>query len=421
MNIKAPKGTQDIMPEEVYKWHFVESKLREICDKFGYKELRTPTFEHTELFKRGVGETTDVVQKEMYTFEDKKGRSITLKPEGTAPVVRSFVEASMASNPQPIKLYYLTPCFRYEKPQAGRLREFHQFGIEAFGSTAPSIDAEVMMLADRVFTEFGIKDVILNINSIGCPTCRAEYQKKLKEFLNDKKSDLCTTCQERFDKNPMRILDCKVESCQEKIVGAPLMLDYICDECREHFEEVKTYLELAEIKYEVNPKIVRGLDYYNKTAFEFISNNIGAQGTVCGGGRYDGLVKQIGGPEVSGIGFGMGIERLILVIENSGITIPRPNDCEVFIVALGENAKKEAFKFVQKLRNKNISADLDHLNRSAKAQFKYSNKIGSKINITIGDNELERNIAMVKQMETGVQEEVSLETLVEYIENITRG
>lgn len=421
MNIKAPKGTQDIMPEEVYKWHFLENKLREICEKFGYRELRTPTFEHTELFKRGVGETTDVVQKEMYTFEDKKGRSITLKPEGTAPVVRSFVESSMASNPQPTKLYYITPCFRYEKPQAGRLREFHQFGVEAFGSSEPTIDAEIMILADRVFREFGIKDVLLNINSIGCPTCRAKYQEILKAFLSEKKDKLCQTCQERFDKNPMRILDCKVETCQNEIEGAPLMLDYICEECQNHFEEVKDYLNAANINFEVNPKIVRGLDYYTKTAFEFVSHNIGAQGTVCGGGRYDGLVEQIGGPKVSGIGFGMGLERLLLVLENSGFEIPKPNNCQVFFVSLGEAARKTVFKMVQEMREENISADMDHLARSAKAQFKYSNKLGSQFNITIGDTELEKEMAMVKNMETGQQEEIAFNQLTGYIQNLIRG
>lgn len=421
MNIKAPKGTQDIMPEEVYKWHFLENKLREICEKFGYRELRTPTFEHTELFKRGVGETTDVVQKEMYTFEDKKGRSITLKPEGTAPVVRSFVESSMASNPQPTKLYYITPCFRYEKPQAGRLREFHQFGVEAFGSSEPTIDAEIMILADRVFREFGIKDVLLNINSIGCPTCRAKYQEILKAFLSEKKDKLCQTCQERFDKNPMRILDCKVETCQNEIEGAPLMLDYICEECQNHFEEVKDYLNAANINFEVNPKIVRGLDYYTKTAFEFVSHNIGAQGTVCGGGRYDGLVEQIGGPKVSGIGFGMGLERLLLVLENSGFETPKPNNCQVFFVSLGEAARKTVFKMVQEMREENISADMDHLARSAKAQFKYSNKLGSQFNITIGDTELEKEMAMVKNMETGQQEEIAFNQLTGYIQNLIRG
>lgn len=421
MKLIAPKGTQDVLPNEVYKWHYVESMIKEVCREFGYKELRTPTFEHTELFKRGVGESTDVVQKEMYTFLDKKQRSITLKPEGTASVVRAYVERKLNAGPQPTKVYYITPCFRYERPQAGRMREFHQFGVEAFGAKDATIDAEVISIANRLFEKFGLKNIELNINSIGCPTCRAIYHEKLKAFLDTKIDKLCSTCNDRYTTNPMRILDCKVPACQDELVDAPLMLDYLCDDCLEHFEQVKKYLDNIEVSYVVNPRIVRGLDYYTKTAFEFISKDIGSQGTVCGGGRYDKLVHEIGGSETPGIGFGMGIERLLLTLENSGIQIPNEESTDIFVVTLGEAARMKGFEIVYKLRKLGYSAELDHLARSAKAQFKYSNKIGSKVNITLGDQELEKNIAMVKDMNASDQSEVNLNEIYEKVKEILGG
>ncbi|MGL5752050.1 MAG: histidine--tRNA ligase, partial [Paraclostridium sp.] len=312
MLTKAPRGTKDITPKDSYKWNYVENKFREVCALFGYDEIRTPVFEHTELFQRGVGETTDVVQKEMYTFEDKGNRSMTLKPEGTAGVVRAFIENKMYADTQPTKLYYQTPCFRYERPQAGRQRQFHQFGIETLGSDKPSIDAEVIALAVQFFNELGLNNLETCINSVGCPTCRAEYNAKLKEYLEAKSDVLCETCNERKEKNPMRVIDCKNPVCKENIVDIPYMIDNLCDECTDHFGKVQEYLNEMDINYKVDKTIVRGLDYYKKTAFEIISNDIGAQSTVCGGGRYDGLVEQLGGPKgVSGIGFALGVERLL--------------------------------------------------------------------------------------------------------------
>lgn len=415
MLTRRPKGTKDVLKDEVYKWRYVEKVFADVCKNFGYEEIRTPVFEHTELFKRGVGEATDVVQKEMYTFEDKGNRSITLKPEGTAPVVRAFIENKLYADAQPTKLFYNTPCFRYERPQAGRLRGFHQFGIEAFGTDKPSIDAEVISVVSVFFNRLGLENIELNINSIGCPKCREEYSKILRDYLSDKIEDLCDTCKVRFEKNPMRILDCKRKSCKELIENPPYMVDHLCGECEEHFNKVKEYLNIAGVEYKVNPKIVRGLDYYTKTAFEFISKEIGAQSTVCGGGRYDGLVEEIGGPSTPGIGFGMGIERLLLTIENHNIELPKPDDLDIFIVTIGEKAEKEAFRILFDLRNEGISADKDHLGRSIKAQFKYSDKINSTYTIVIGDDEIDNDVVTLKNMRTGEQGEINLSKLIEVI------
>lgn len=337
---KAPRGTKDILPRDVYRWRFVEEKFIEICRDFNYKEIRTPTFEHTELFERGVGETTDIVEKEMYTFIDKGGRSITLKPEGTAPVVRAFIENNIYAEQQPSKFYYIIPAFRYERPQSGRLREFHQFGIESFGSSDPAIDAEVISLAVNFFSRLGINDLKLHINSVGCPECRRTYNAALKEYLKPKLQELCTDCRSRYERNPMRVLDCKVDS--NRLKDAPIMLDYLCDDCKAHFNKLKEYLDILGIGYEIDPRIVRGLDYYTKTAFEIISENIGSQGTVCGGGRYDGLVKECGGPDVPGIGFGLGIERLLSVLDAYGIKIPEPKPLDVYVAPVGDEVKKTA-------------------------------------------------------------------------------
>ena len=415
MLVKIPKGTKDVISKESYKWQYIEGVFKEVCEKFGYKEVRTPAFEHTELFKRGVGETTDVVQKEMYTFEDKAGRSITLKAEGTAPAARLYIENKLYADPQPTKVFYITPVFRYEKPQKGRFREHHQLGIEAYGSNSPSIDAEVISVVAEIYRRLGIEDIELRINSIGCPTCRNKYNEALRKYLEPKLDNLCETCNSRYEKNPMRILDCKNDKCQEQIEDAPLMIDYLCDECSDHFEAVKDYLDSLDIKYVVDPRIVRGLDYYTKTAFEFVSTEIGAKSTVCGGGRYNGLVEQLGGKSTPAVGFGMGIERLLLTLENKNIEIPKPEELNVFIVTLGDNAKKEGFKLLYELRKNNISADKDHLDRSVKAQFKYSNKLNAMFTIVIGDDELEKGVVNLKNMQNGEQEEVEINKLTETI------
>ena len=418
MLTKAPRGTKDITPKDSYKWNYVENKFREVCSLYGYEEMRTPVFEHTELFKRSVGDTTDIVQKEMYSFTDKGDREITLKPEGTAGVVRAFIENKLYADTQPTKLFYMTPCFRYERPQAGRQRQFHQFGIETLGSDKPSIDAEVIALAVQFFNEVGLKDLAVSINSVGCPVCRPKYNEKLKAYLETKVDVLCETCLDRKDKNPMRVIDCKNPVCQENLTDIPFMVDNLCEECEDHFTKVKTYLDEMDVKYIVDKKIVRGLDYYKKTAFEIISNDIGSQSTVCGGGRYDGLVEQIGGPKgVSGIGFGLGVERLLLTLENNNIEIQNSMSTDIFIVTIGDEAKTKSFKLLKDLRYNHISADNDHLDRSVKAQFKYSDKINSKFTIVIGEDELKNDSATLKNMSTSEQTTVKLSELVEELKN----
>lgn len=413
MLTKAPRGTKDVLTSESYKWQYLEKTFKEICKNFGYGEIRTPIFEHTELFERGVGETSDVVQKEMYTFFDKGERSITLKPEGTSSVVRAFVENKIYTESQPTKVYYVTPCFRYERPEAGRLRQFHQFGVEAFGSDEAALDVEVMSLVDTFFKKLGLKNIDLHINSIGCPKCREEYNRKLRDYLSEKIDDLCSTCDSRYEKNPMRILDCKTPSCKEKTTDAPLMIDNLCDCCEEHFGKVKEYLKLSDVEFVVDAKIVRGLDYYTKTAFEFISNDIGSQGTVSGGGRYDGLVSELGGPSTPSVGFGMGIERLLLTLENNNIEIPKEDELDLFIVTMGEEAEQVAFKLLANLRRHGISADKDYLSRGMKAQFKYANKVNAKYTVVIGESEIEKNVVTLKDMESGEQKEVSIDQLID--------
>lgn len=406
MAIQAQKGTKDMLPNDAYKWHYIEEKLRKISAEYGIREIRTPMFEATELFKRGVGETTDVVQKEMYTFEDKGGRSITLKPEGTAPAVRAFIENSLYADAQPTKMFYFTPCFRYEKMQKGRLREFHQYGIEVFGSQEASIDAEILSLVMRALTEeFGIKGLSLNINSLGCPKCRAKFNEALKQYLKENYDNLCETCKTRFEKNPMRIIDCKEKRCKEIVKEAPSILDYICEECSDHFSKLKAYLDVMGIEYNIDPQIVRGLDYYSKTVFEVIKNGL----TVCGGGRYDYLVEEIDGPKTPAMGFALGLERLLLVLDEEGIEIPEPVRCEVYIGSMGDNAKLEAMKLAFNLRKAGIKAEIDHLGKSVKAQMKYANKIGAEYTFVIGDSEIEENKIKIKRMSDGEQFEVSLD------------
>lgn len=411
---KAPRGTKDITPKDVYKWHYVEKKFREICALYGYEEIRTPIFEHTEVFARSVGDTTDVVQKEMYSFTDRGDRQLSLKPEGTAGVIRSFIENKMYADTQPTKLYYITPCFRYERPQAGRQRQFHQFGIEVLGSDGPSVDAEVISLAVQFFNEMGLKNLSVNINSVGCPTCREEYNRKLKEYLDKKVDVLCETCLERKDKNPMRVIDCKNSHCKENLQDIPFMIDHLCDDCKEHFEKLQTYLKEMDINYVVDKTIVRGLDYYKKTAFEIISNDIGSQSTVCGGGRYDGLVEMLGGPKgISGIGFGLGVERLLLTLENNNIEIENPKSTDIYIATIGDAAKTKSFKLIKDLRSNHISADNDHLDKSLKAQFKYSDKLNAKYTVVIGDDELANDTATLKNMKTSEQTTIKLSELVD--------
>lgn len=400
--IIAPKGTKDVTPSEAFKWHFVEDTIKERADIYGYREMRTPTFEYTELFQRGVGDTTDVVQKEMYTFTDKGGRSLTLKPEGTAGAVRSFVEHGLYNSALPLKAYYFTPVFRYERPQAGRYREHHQFGAEVFGATEPTMDAELIAFALDIISSFGINELSLCINSIGCPKCRAEYNAALKEYMNSRREELCSTCRERLDKNPLRILDCKVPSCGEIAANAPVILDYLCDDCREHFEKLKQLLDAAGIAYTVDPHIVRGLDYYVRTVFEIIYTQPGGDKiTVCGGGRYDGLSAQISDVSVASAGFGMGLERLIMVLENAGILPPDDDNCRVFIASMGQRAETEAFTLAQRLRALGIRAEINHCKRSLKAQMKYADKIRAQSVIVIGDNEVDGDVYTVKDMASG--------------------
>lgn len=409
---KAIKGTKDVLPNESYKNQYIEATCLGVAENFGYKEMRTPVFEHTELFQRGVGDTTDVVQKEMYTFDDKGGRSITLRPEGTAGAARAFLENGLSNEALPQKICYLTSCYRYEKPQAGRLREFHQFGIECFGATSPLADAEMISLAKQIFDELGIKDLHLELNSIGCPECRAEYHKALKEYFSQYKDKLCDTCNDRLERNPMRILDCKSPVCSEIAKGAPVVLDYLCDECREHFKKVKSYLDAANIEYIVNPQIVRGLDYYTKTVFEFVSDAIGSQGTVCGGGRYDGLLEELGGQHTPSLGFAMGLERLQLVMEAQGCNFPEPSRPDLFIVAMGEKATLKAVEIAKDMRDEGFSVVYDLNGRSLRAQMKYADKLGAKFNVVIGDNEVENKVVSLKDMATGESSEINLDTFV---------
>ncbi len=413
--IQAIKGTYDILPKDSAKWQYVEKVAAEVCRSFGYDEIRIPVFEYTGLFARGVGDTTDVVQKEMYTFEDKGGRSLTLRPEGTSGVVRSVLEHNLLEDALPVKLFYTLTCYRNEKPQAGRYREFRQFGIEAFGSSDNSLDAEIISLAVTFLKKVGLKNFTVNINSIGCPVCRKKYNEALKAFLAERLDKLCYTCKTRFDKNPMRILDCKEEECKKLVEGAPVLLDYICDECREHFEGLKSNLDTLGIEYNIDEGIVRGLDYYTKTVFEIKSSDLGAQSTVCGGGRYDGLVQQLGGKPTPGIGFGLGLERLILCLEAQESEVGEKNVPDIFVCELGEKAKQFGIKLVYDLRQKGVAAQRDCMGRSLKAQMKYANKIGAKYTTAIGDNEIESGKCMLKNMETGESCEIEIKDIEKQI------
>jgi len=406
--IQRPNGTEDVIPKNIYKWHTIEKVAREVAEKYGFKEIRIPTFENTNLFLRSVGETTDVVQKEMYTVIAKESK-FTLRPEGTAGAVRLVMQNGLLNEPMPQRLYYILPCFRHERPQAGRLREFHQFGLEMIGSKSPIADAEVISLAKNFIDRLGLKNIALYINSIGCPTCRAKYHEALKDFFEKDKENLCETCLSRLDKNPMRILDCKSTVCSEISSNAPLIIDYLCEDCSDHFEKLKGYLNAMNIEFTVNPKIVRGLDYYTKTVFEFITTDIGAQGTICGGGRYDGLIEQLGGATTPALGFAMGIERLILTMESQGCEFIEPKKCDLYLAPMGENALHRILTIAHGLREEGYWVEYDVVGRSLKAQMKYADKINAFFTMVLGDNELDSNKAMLKNMSTGEQTEITLD------------
>ncbi|ABP66295.1 histidyl-tRNA synthetase [Caldicellulosiruptor saccharolyticus DSM 8903] len=417
MKIQAPKGTKDVLPEESYIWQYVESKFRQICKLYGYQEVRFPTFEYTELFQRGVGETTDIVQKEMYTFLDKGGRSITLRPEGTASVARLFIEHGFASRPMPQRLYYIISAFRYENTQGGRYREFHQFGIENFGSKSPVTDAEIISLSYNFFVSLGLDNIVVNINSIGCPVCRKDYVKNLKEYFLGYYDKLCPTCKQRLDKNPMRILDCKEDNCKLIAQDAPKPIEYLCDECKTHFEALKGYLDAAGVCYKVDPYIVRGLDYYTRTVFEIVDVVLDKELAICGGGRYDNLIEQIGGSSTPGIGFAIGVERLIMLLSQKGLIPQKPQVPQVFIATLGDLATKKAFEIASTLRFEGISTVIEELSRSLKSQMKYADKLGCDFAVIIGDDELEKGVCKVREMKTSSEEVVRIEGLAQHIKS----
>ena len=417
---KKIKGTEDVLPRQSYRWQFIENIMREESRAYGFREMRTPVFEHTELFARGVGQTTDVVQKEMYTFDTKGGESVTLRPEGTACAARAVLEHALENEGLPIKASYFVSCYRYEKPQAGRLREFHQFGIEEFGTQSPVADAEIICLAQSVLDRLGLSNVHLELNSIGCPECRAKYNQALREYFSQYKEQLCPTCLTRLEKNPMRLLDCKSPEDHKIAEGAPKITDYICGECEEHFAEVKKYLDAAGVEYTVNPTIVRGLDYYTKTVFEFVTDCIGAQGTVCGGGRYDGLIEELGGKHMPSLGFAMGLERILLVMDAQGIEIPQPEPCALYIATMGDGAKQKAFSLLKQVRECGLAAETDVVGRGLRAQMKYADKIGAKYSLVLGDNEIAENKAKLKNMDSGEQTELALdETFAEKFSVLT--
>lgn len=414
--ISIPKGTKDVLPSQSFKWQYVENTAREVARVFGLKEIRTPVFEHTELFLRGVGETTDVVGKEMYTFEDKGGRSVTLKPEGTAGAVRMFIENGLASTPMPVKTFYISPAFRYERPQAGRLREFHQFGIEVFGSASAETDAEVIFAASTFLKKLKIENVRLEINSIGCKRCRADYNRALKEYFAPRLAEMCDNCRTRFQTNPLRMLDCKELGCREIAAGAPVIRDYLCDDCKAHFEAVCQTLKAQGVSFIVNPRIVRGLDYYTRTVFEFVSDSIGAQGTVCGGGRYDGLVSQLGGADTPAVGFGAGVERLLLLMESTGVIFPEEPKPRIYIGGMDKLSRMEAFTIVSRLRLAGVPAECDLMERSVKAQMKYADKLGAHFVAIIGENEMKSGEVELKNMRDGTRQTVKIDLLANYIE-----
>lgn len=409
-----PRGTEDILPGTSEKWHYLEEKARSLCRLYGYREIRTPIFEHTELFQRGVGDTTDIVEKEMYTFYDRSGRSLTLRPEGTAPVVRAFLEHRLYSGPLPVKLFYIGPMFRYGRPQAGRLRQFHQLGVEVFGSRDPAVDAEVIALAMDFYRQVGLKSLELHLNSVGCPACRPVHREKLKAYLRDKLDILCPTCQGRFERNPLRIFDCKSEVCQELVAQAPTITGSLCPDCAEHFRRVLRYLEDLGIEYILDEHLVRGLDYYTNTAFEIMVAGIGAQSSIGGGGRYDGLVEACGGPPTPGIGFGLGLERILLALKAQGKEIEVKSGIDVLVATSGPDLEGAALRLLKALRANDITADKDYMGRSLKAQMKYADRYPAKLVIILGEEELAKGEVIVRNLRTGEQREVTWQEIIAF-------
>ena len=417
MTINAPRGTKDILPAQVENWNYIENKIRDICRRYGYEEIRTPIFEHTELFQRGIGEGTDVVDKEMYTFEDRGGRSITLRPENTASAVRAYLQNKLFAEKALVKLFYIGSMFRYDRPQAGRLREFHQFGIEALGEKNPSVDAEIILLAVDFLSELGLSDLNLKINTVGCPKCRPVYRQKLQHYFSDKLDELCDDCKKRFDKNPMRILDCKTDHDKEFMQDAPKIKDCLCDECREHFDSVQKLLKAANVDFTIDDRLVRGLDYYTKTAFEIQYPLLGAQSAVAGGGRYDGLIEEIGGNPTPAVGFAAGIERILVALEMQNLLPSVENKIDAFIVAVGEEAEIMGFELLTKLRRNGLTATMDFAKRSIKAQMKQAGKSNAKFALIIGEDEVKNKTITVKNLEMSTQETVSIENIIDMIKN----
>ena len=415
MLTRAPRGTKDILPGAVNGWRYVESVLRDVCREFNYQEIRTPIFEHTELFQRGIGDGTDVVDKEMYTFNDRSGRSITLRPENTAAVVRSFVENKLYAEPMPLKVFYIGPMFRYDRPQAGRMRQFHQFGVEAMGSPSPVVDAETILLAITVLKRLGLKDLKLKINSVGCPKCRPQHRTLLQDYFRPHLKELCEDCQSRFDRSPLRILDCKVDHDKPFMAGAPKITDSLCEECHDHFEMVKKLLDEAGVDYEVDSTLVRGLDYYTKTAYEVQYSPLGAQSAVGGGGRYDGLVEELGGPSTPGVGFAMGLERIILALEKQGLLKSEKEAIDVFAVVPDEGGTADAFKAVMTLREAGYSCDMNQIGRSMKAQMKQADRAGARFALIFGEEERSRGAVTVRNMADSSQEEIKRSEIVSYM------
>ena len=409
----VPRGTKDILPDTIHEWLYIENEIRQLCSIYGFNEIRTPMFEHTELFSRGIGETTDVVEKEMYTFPDRGGRSITLRPENTASAVRAYLQNKLYADGNITKLFYIGSMFRYDKPQAGRYREFHQFGVEALGEQSPMIDAEVISIGADFLKRLGLKDVLLKINSVGCPKCRPVYREKLQAFFKDKFDELCKDCQSRFDRNPLRILDCKNQHCQELSEGAPSITDCLCDECADHFTRLQEYLKAIGIEYSLDPRLVRGLDYYTKTAFEFKYTPLGAQSAVLGGGRYDGLIEECGGSPTPAVGFATGLERILLALETQQLLPQKKEACDIFIVSIGEKAQQPAFKLLHELRDKNIATLMDYAGRSIKSQMKQANKNNAKYTVIIGDDEIDKNVASVRNMKDSEQMEIPFDSLID--------
>jgi len=417
--IKVPKGTQDILPENISKWYYIEDMIKEILNKYGYKEIRTPFFEYTDLFVRGIGESTDIVTKEMFTFPDRKGRSLTLRPEGTAPVIRAYLENGMDRISKVIKLFYLGPMFRCEKPQAGRFRQFNQFGIEVIGTKSPAADAEVIITVLDVYKKLGLKNLEILINSVGCKKCRVDYIQKLKKYLKDKKDFLCSECKERYSKNPLRVLDCKKDSCKKITKSAPVIIENLCQDCESHFVQVKLYLDDQKIIFSEDPRLVRGLDYYTKTAFEIISGGLGAQNAIGGGGRYDDLVEELGGKPTPAVGFAAGIERMIIAIDQQKVEWPVEKRLDVFVAKVDEKNKDTAFRLLQKIRNAGLSADMDYSEGSLKSQMRIANKIGARYTVIVGEEELSKNMVILRNMQTKEQKEIKIDNLINELTELT--